>query len=322
MSSIQADPPVPAELPAHENEVEQATGPVLELDKDSFEFFKKATGIEGEEDLKAHIVAVQREALQARLFSHAHPYPCIATFAFLESRLALLPAYDQLQELGKTRRHPIFVDIGCCLGTDVRKIAMDGYPKESILATDIVPEFWTLGHKLFNTTPATFPVPIIPGNVLDPAFLEPLPEPFYAPPPEPAPALSSVSTLNALRGHVSAVSTCALFHLLDTEAAHLRLARAIAGLLSPAPGSMVLGFHRAWQEKRAHTETFAGRTHSMFLHSPESWTALWEEHVFRPGTAKVDAKLVRLERPVGGAPEGGQPRMEEICFMEWSVMRL
>ena len=173
-----------------------------------------------------------------------------------------------------------------------------------------------MGHRLFNTTPQTFPVPFLNGDIFDSAFLE-ITEPVYTQPPStPCPTLSKIATLTELRGRVSVVSICAVFHLFDTESAHAYLARAIAGLLSPEPGSMIIGFHRGWPEKGTRMETFAGEEYKMFYHSPESWSALWDGEIFRKGTVKVDARLVPGDRQ---SVEGSK---EEFWIMQWTVTRV
>ena len=177
-------------------------------------------------------------------------------------------------------------------------------------------EFWDLGHKLFNTTPDTFPVPFLAGNVFDPAFLGPTPSGLAASSLSAGPpALSSVRTLNELRGHVSVICVCAIFHLFDTEEAQLRLARALAPLLSSEPGSMLIGWHNGRHEK-GYTEGYALR---MFCHSPESWTELWDGLVFEKGTVKVDVRLVEKQRRY---LKDGVPTAGTRIFLEWSVSRM
>lgn len=48
------------------------TEELLQLDGDWLEFFRSATGIEDADELKMHIVAVQRAAYVVR---HSHPSP-------------------------------------------------------------------------------------------------------------------------------------------------------------------------------------------------------------------------------------------------------
>lgn len=160
-------------------------------------------------------------------------------------------------------------------------------------------------------------VPFIEGDVFNPPFLEVVP-PFTpsSPPTSPAPPLSNVTSLNALRGHVSAVFTGALFHLFS-EDAQFQLARALAGMLSPKPGSMLIGVHGGRAEKGFyHPE---GYPYKMFCHSPDSWKELWEG-IFGEGKVEVQAKL-RTE--IGGPTLFGQYPGNTIPYrvLEWSVIR-
>lgn len=102
-------------------------------------------------------------------------------------------------------------------------------------------DLWDIGHEIFRSTPKSFSVPFIEGDILDPSFLELVP-PFTTgvPPSTPAPALNAVKSFNPLRGHVSAVFTGAFFHLFSEEVQEC-VARKLAGLLSPLPGSMLIG---------------------------------------------------------------------------------
>lgn len=178
--------------------------------------------------------------------------------------------------------------------------------------------FWQLGHRLFKTTPQSFPVPFIAGDAFDPAFLGPGP-PLYAPPNTPAPALSEVKTLTQLRGRISAIHASALFHLFDEER-QLALAHALAGLLAPGPGAMIFGAHGGASEKSTqvyNSPGSGGRQITMFCHSPASWQELWES-VFEPGTVEVDA---RLEDITPSSPDGKEPE-RRWYFLVWCVRRV
>ncbi|KAI1794945.1 hypothetical protein LXA43DRAFT_883162 [Ganoderma leucocontextum] len=279
------------------------------IDEEGLTFMKAQTGIEDEEELKKHIITVRAEAYAI------HPYPCLQRFTFLQFRLAQLPAYDQLLALGKGRKDPILLDIGCCLGYDMRKAIQDGFPMGRAIASDLHPEFWDLGHKLFKSTPETFPIPFIPGDAFDPAFLEAT-APFYAdgPPSDARPDLSAITSLNPLRGHVSAIHASSFFHLFD-EDAQFRLAKTLACLLSPEPGSMLLGAHRGLPEKGLRRLVRLGDAPdiSLFTHSPDSWRELWDGQVFEKGTVRVEAVVHEVKRPdLTGV----------FYFLWWSVTRL
>ncbi|OSD04930.1 hypothetical protein PYCCODRAFT_1363568 [Trametes coccinea BRFM310] len=278
------------------------------IDSEALEFMKTLTGITDSEELKRHIIAVQAEAYAI------YPYNCIRRFNFLRLKLGRLPAYKQLMSLGKERKGAIFLDIGCCFGNDIRKAVYDGYPVENIVASDLHQEFWELGHKLFRSTPESFPVPFIPGDVFDQTHLEPAP-PFYSPPDTPTPQLSSLTSLNPLRGRVSAIHASAFFHLFDEEK-QLQLAQALAGLLSPEPGSMMLGAHGGQPEKGPR---LSAASRPMFCHSPESWKALWDGQIFKKGTVRVEAFL--RERESGAIPDVVESGTKSYTLV-WSITRL
>ncbi|KAM5539468.1 hypothetical protein V8D89_006920 [Ganoderma adspersum] len=287
---------------------------LYDMDEQGLTFIKAETGIEDEEELKKHILAVRAEGYSI------HPYPCLMRFTFLQLRLARLPAYRQLLALGKERKGPIFLDIGCCFGYDLRKAIYDGFPKETSIASDLHPEFWELGHKLFKTTPETFPIPFIQGDAFDSAFLEPL-APFTAdnPPRDPRPDLSTLTSLNPLRGHVSAIHASAFFHLFEEER-QVELARSLACLLSPEPGSMLLGAHRGLEHAGVRREEKHGNSQvvKLFGHSPESWKELWDGKIFEKGTVKVEAILNEVKRPEVTKVSADT----KFYFLWWSVTRL
>ena len=161
--------------------------------------------------------------------------------------------------------------------------------------TFILSEFWDLGHKLFRSTPETYPATFIPDNAFDAKYLE-IVAPFTTtnPPPVALASLSELTSLNPLRGRVSAIHASLLFHLFS-EQERLHLARVLGALLSPEPGSMIFGTHRRLPEKGvtlASGEDQAG----MFCHSTGSWTELWNGVVFEKGTVRVDATMVDVKR--------------------------
>ncbi|KLO19847.1 hypothetical protein SCHPADRAFT_912505 [Schizopora paradoxa] len=241
-------------------------------DEEAIEFFATATGISDREELKQHILRVQTKAFKE------FPYPCIRVFEFMKLKLARLPVYQQFLELGKSRKGGIFLDLGCCFGNDSRKAVMDGWPVENVLASDLQSKFWEYGHELFISTPETFPARFVPGDIFDPKFLEEH-EPFTNPPSSLAPTLDQVrsdKSLNGLRGHVSAVFTGAFSHLFDEEK-QAEVARKLAGLLSPEPGSMLIGVQGGRKKKGLFEPSINGKKeYRMFCHSEKTWKELWE----------------------------------------------
>ncbi|KAF5375599.1 hypothetical protein D9757_008564 [Collybiopsis confluens] len=281
-------------------------------DSDEEQFLKEEIGILDSEELKKHIIAVQTKAFAI------YPYPCIRIFEFTRLRLGRHPAYKQLLKLGEERKDGILIDLGTCFGNDIRKAVQDGYPVKNTLATDLRKGLWDLGHEMFRSSPETFQTNFIEGDVFNTQFLECLPLfTLKSPPSTSPPSLDTVKTLNALHGHVSAFYTGAFFHLFD-EQQQAHISRALAGLLSPIPGSMILGVHGGSSSKGYWCPTAS--TYKMFCHSPESWKELWRD-IFEGENVEVQAEL---RQGAGGAdffdtfPGNHNP----YHFMEWSVRRL
>ncbi|KAH7872125.1 uncharacterized protein C8R40DRAFT_1053221 [Lentinula edodes] len=287
-----------------------------DLDAEQVEFFRNETGIQDEEELKHHIVAVQTKAYSI------YRYPCIRLFQFAKLRIARLPAYPDLLRLGRERKGAIFLDIPCCcqyVGNDTRKAVQDGYPIDNVVASDLHKDFWDLGHEMFKSTPESFPVPFIQGDVFDPKFLEASP-PFTLgnPPATPVPTLNTLTTLNPLRGHLSACFCGAFFHLFSEDAQY-QIAQGLAGLLSPQPGSMIFGVHGSRPEKGFWHPT--GTERYMFCHSPDSWKDLWEG--LFGGKENVQVKAALRDGDGGNDLHGTYPgNKEPHHLMEWSVTRI
>ena len=196
-------------------------------------------------------------------------------------------------------------------------------------------EFANLGHKLFRTTQETYPIAFVPGDIFDPKHLEVVPPVVSesaaahgsttGDPPSgssgsvPAPDLRSLTSLNPLHGRVFAIHASSFFHMFGEEK-QLHVARALAGLLSPEPGSVIFGMQVGLPEKgfdpsAAHWH----RDHRMWCHSPESWTQLWDGLVFENGGVNVQTELVHMGKK---HLEPDAPQNTTFTVLVWSVTRL
>jgi hypothetical protein len=218
------------------------------------------------------------------------------------------------------------------VGNDVRKLVYDGVPKENIVATDLsqgslrgiafIPSlmsvhrltgFYDIGHKLFKSTPESFPVKFIAGDVFDPshiALVEDKSTILSSRPP-----LQTLTSLNPLRGHVSAIHVSFFFHLFD-EAGQLQLAQLLAGLLDPRPGSTIYGCHVSMPERGRRIAIVLNDRWDVFCHSTTSWTEMWEE-VFGEGVVQVTTGLREVDMPYSGDTD-----MDRRYTIVWSVVRL
>ena len=138
------------------------------------------------------------------------------------------------------------------------------------------------------------------------------------PPLVSVPDLCSLSSLSPLRGRVSAIRVVSVFHLFSEER-QLHLVRALAGLLSPEPGSVIFGAHIAADEKGFEPSVMLRDHHRMWCHSPEGWTELWDGHIFEKGVVKVQTKLVHMERKL---LQADAPQDETFTSLVWLVTRL
>lgn len=174
--------------------------------------------------------------------------------------------------------------------------------------------FWDIGHKLFRTTPETYPAKFLAGDLFDDAHLCPT-----APTPAlPLPPLASVNTLTELRGRISVIHASSLFHFFHEEK-ELELAKRIASLLDPRPGSIIFGSQFGMPMKGQRF----GISRRLFCHSPQSWTEMWEEQVFEKGQVKVTTVL----EEVNLAKERLEPALPveegtKYHWLFWSIERL
>jgi len=245
-------------------------------------------------------MSVQKEAF--KIF----PYPCIQTFRFLNMKISKIRGYEEALEIGAKRKGAILLDFGCCFGNDARKAAVDGFPIEQVMATDLKSEFWELGHKLYKSDASTCPIRFVPGDIFDDSFLKvgQIATKDNGGQPAVYPKLASLdlgNSLNPLAGQLSVIHASYFFHLFDEEQQVL-IARKLATLLSPEAGSIILGCQAGWTTKGYQTPTVHGVPITSFCHSPESWKELWEKVVFKEGEVACDAyvtkKLGEREIPV------------------------
>ena len=80
-----------------------------------------------------------------------YPYPCIGLFRFLDLDLyARKDVYPRLLSRLKGEEDCKFLDVGCCLGQDIRKLRFDGVPGERLFGAEINNGFIDLGYQLFR----------------------------------------------------------------------------------------------------------------------------------------------------------------------------
>ncbi|KZV63373.1 hypothetical protein PENSPDRAFT_657361 [Peniophora sp. CONT] len=287
---------------------------VLPLDPEVFkpslealEFLKKTVS-EDEEEIRAKVQEVQKEAYAK------HPYPCLRGFHHVALFMSANAIYPRVLELGQSDPEAVLLDIGCCMGTDVRKAVFDGYPAAQIVGCDLLSDFIALGHKLYADGDG-HPIRFIQGDV----FALDLPSPTQTvTSTHTTSSLSEFSSLNDLLGRVAAIYTGALFHLFD-ESTQLAMALRLALLIRKDKPSIIFGRHQGLPQAGLIDDHYA---RVRYGHSPESWPVLWKS-VFTDLRGEEYAKdkvTVKAElRATNAGPALTAGGRRDVYMLYWSV---
>ncbi|KAI5119845.1 hypothetical protein M0805_008411 [Coniferiporia weirii] len=270
-------------------------------------FLREATS-EDHEEIRRRVQEAQ-ENMQ-------YPYPCIKLFHFTRLMMAENQAYPNVLSAAQANPNTHFLDLGCCMGTDVRKLAQDGYPPKRIAGCDLQRAFIDTGYTLFadrDTCEITF----LASDVFE---LE-----FNAEPAACGPstrAFHETTTLSDLRGRLTHVHAGALFHLFDEETQRALAIRLLKLLLvppgcvigdTPATGAIIFGRHQGL-EKSGVIDEYMGK--ERYGHDTASWSEMWHSafaalygEAFAAEHVVVDAEL-RAAGVLGGS---------KVDWLFWSV---
>jgi SAM-dependent methyltransferase len=214
-----------------------------------------------------------------------HPYPCIGQFRFLEFSISSNPAYTSV--LFHLRLAlippPALLDLGCCLGQDLRRLVFDGVPSDRLVGVDVHPEFFEQGYKLFRDR-ETLQAKFITADVLDDS-------------PE--------NPLGKLQKSVDMVHAASFLHLWGWDM-QVKLCERILSLLHDRPGSMVFG-RQVGNVKAGEYPNATAKGKVMWRHDAETFRRMWEIVGSKTGTKwRVKAELTALDRNNGGGDRGWQ----------------
>ncbi|KAI0070741.1 hypothetical protein K474DRAFT_1713069 [Panus rudis PR-1116 ss-1] len=207
---------------------------------------------------------LRRRILEVQKLAYAkHAYPCIRAFHFVNLMMSANPVYPKVLEAGRTGQ-TIFLDLGCCMGTDVRKLVADGYPARNVIGCDLRQEFIDLGYELYKDK-NTSQIHFLTSDIFD--------VPVSSPSEPEAIDLDKVIKLTQLTGQIDYFYAGALFHLFD-ESTQYELAKRVATLVKRKPGTIIFGRHQGLEEA-GYIDDHLGR--DRYGHSPVSWPILWKQ---------------------------------------------
>lgn len=195
-----------------------------------------------------------------------YPYPCIGQFRFINLTVYQTPSYPQI--LKRLKGGASFLDLGCCLAQEVRKLVYDGAPSENLWGAELKGDFFELGYELFKDR-----------DSLKAHFLE-------------ADIFDEQGPLQQLEGKMDVVQIGLFLHLFDLKG-QIKACERIVALMKPEKGGLIVGQQLA--------SLVAGPLGSesgseMFKHTMESFEKLWKEVGRRTGSewyvaAKMDFDL-------------------------------
>lgn len=158
------------------------------------------------------------------------------------------------------------MDVGCCVGQDIRKLVFDGAPSENTYGSDLKTDFMDIGYELFldkSTLKTTF----IGADLFD-----------------------TESDLKQLTGKVDIIHTAFFFHLFDLEG-QTQAVRRILRLFKDKVGCLLVGRQLGNLESGLF-DSLHGRGSKVFRHSTKSFVQMWTKVGEETGTEwKVDASF-------------------------------
>lgn len=166
-------------------------------------------------------------------------------------------AYDEV--LQRIKGGEQYLDIGCCMGQDIRKLIYDGAPSDKMYASDLKGQFWNVGYELFLDKPS-----------LEATFIE-------------ADIFDDQSGLQQLAGKLDIVHAASFFHLFDWDG-QVAAAKKIVGLFNSDSKSLLIG-RQAGREEAGDFTAQVEQTKSRYWHNPESWAKLWKQVSEETGTS-------------------------------------
>ncbi|KAI9490245.1 hypothetical protein BDB00DRAFT_875562 [Zychaea mexicana] len=189
-------------------------------------FYTNYVGISNDKDLVRHW-----QAIRSRLSEYGPRYKCINFYKFVGSRLASRFYYRELVDMTKQGcQAPVVLDLGCCTGTDLRRLMFDGYPGDRLYGIDLNKHYIESGYDLFRDR-ATCPITFIAGDILSTTATT-------------TPTSISSTINNKFTQKAGVVYTGSMIHLLSLDQLHTLIHHISTHLLDPA-GGIFIGTHVA-----------------------------------------------------------------------------
>lgn len=201
------------------------------------------------------------------------PWPCIGEFWFITLGLLLHPSYTTvLDRLCSTTPAPRLLDLGTCLGQDLRQLVADGAPQANLYGADLFSEYESVGHQLFRDADR-FTNRFITADLLDD---------------------SDDGPLARTGGTWDMVNIIMFLHIWD-HSTQVAASKRILKLLKKQAGSMIIGAQTGSTEPGELVlkppYVAAGEERSIYRHSVETFSDMWKE-IEKQSDVKMEIKAM------------------------------
>ena len=165
-----------------------------------------------------------------------------------------------------------FLDLGTCLGQDLRRLIYDGVPAACLYGVDILPTYEELGYQLFGDGNKGHPIFIAADLLADDDDDDDDDVDVAKPPRDPRWA-------SEILGKMTIVHASMFLHLFDL-ATQVRACCRIIRLLSGKPGDLVLGSQcgsRQSTELLLRPPFASSSRKSLYYHDIHSFRRMWDD---------------------------------------------
>lgn len=191
---------------------------------------------------------------QAKKAFEIESYPCFQKFMFLHFDLYRSPSYQLV--LNQVKAGNLFIDLGCGLGQDIRRLVYDGAPSENLVGLELRQDFVDLGYELFQDK-----------SDLKSEFLV---QNFFADTPK----------IMSLVKKAKVINSGMFMHLWSWEK-QIEVAKRMIDLLTPEKGAIITGLHFG---SRSAGMWKTVKESPMFVHNPNTLKDLWDQCAQETGT--------------------------------------
>ncbi|KAI0856951.1 hypothetical protein F4860DRAFT_386259 [Xylaria cubensis] len=222
-----------------------------------------------------------------------YPYACVGRFRFASLEFAADAYYQvalfRLLQAQTEDDETRLLDVGCCVGQVLRKLAFDGVDSSRLFGTDVEPRFVDIGYDLFRDQ-NKFKGRFVIGDILKQQSED---------------GKEDGDALDALDAKITFIHATSFFHLFTWDD-QVRAATRMVRFLNPDRRDVML-FGRQVGTMLPRDNGKAG-SDKVYLHNADSWQRLWDEVGQRTGT-RWKTTMEPTEKIETGATESSLRKM-------------